>query len=234
MPEWSRLRDAYGSAEDLPSVLESAESSGDWDEAYSRLFHQGTTYTASFAALPMLTEMALRQPAAGHVAAMDLAAAILSSQDLPTPEASVRARSDHAQHIGALRALAERRLSEAGSDGEFVYLLQALMAFEDVDPWQRSLDYLADGAAPLTCPTCDQPLLLDLTGAPCTVSSVHDRDRLTEVRPAAPSPGHAEHRLLELAESHGRSPLADPLRALFGTARCPSCPAEFDIADAIV
>lgn len=40
------------------------------------------------------------------------------------------------------------------------------MAFEDVDPWQRSLNWLADGEAMLECPSCDTPLLLDLTDAP--------------------------------------------------------------------
>ncbi len=73
MTEWSSLHDADGTAENLPELLATAESSDDCGGVYSHLFHQGTVYTASHAALPQLTEMALRHPPAGYLASLDLA-----------------------------------------------------------------------------------------------------------------------------------------------------------------
>ncbi|WP_053670616.1 hypothetical protein [Streptomyces sp. NRRL B-1140] len=61
MTDWSRLRHAYGTAEDVPGLLDGASAdpqSSDWDELWSRLCHQGTVYSASYAALPALTRMA--------------------------------------------------------------------------------------------------------------------------------------------------------------------------------
>lgn len=56
--EWSKLSDAYGSAEDIPVIFEQAINlkpeklelqSGPCFELWSRLRHQGSIYTASYA-----------------------------------------------------------------------------------------------------------------------------------------------------------------------------------------
>lgn len=56
---WSELRHAYGSANDIPPLLEQLSSlptsSGDsepWFTLWSALAHQGDVYSASFAAVP--------------------------------------------------------------------------------------------------------------------------------------------------------------------------------------
>lgn len=234
MTRWSELRHAYGTAENVPTLLATAESSNDWDDAYSHLFHQGTVYSASMAALPLLAEMALRHQPAGFIAPMDLAAAILSSQDTPAPDDLDRARAEHHEQIDALHGLAQRRLQNATTVSDVAYLLQALMAFEDVDPWQRSLNWLADGEAMLECLACDVPLLLDLTEAPGTLALLAEPATTTVATPSDPAPGSTERRLLDLADHHGWSQLMGPMRALFGDARCPRCGAEFDIPAAIV
>jgi hypothetical protein len=62
---WSELQDAYGSASGVSSLLEQVISnksmksdpqSGPWFELWSRLYHQGSIYTASFAAVIVLAE----------------------------------------------------------------------------------------------------------------------------------------------------------------------------------
>jgi hypothetical protein len=60
--DWSRLKHAYGSASDLPRLLDKV---GDpdladvaWEELWASLYHQGSVYTASFAALPVLADIA--------------------------------------------------------------------------------------------------------------------------------------------------------------------------------
>jgi hypothetical protein len=63
--DWSELRDAYGGASGVPSLLERVTSnkslksdpqSGPWFELWSRLYHQGSIYTASYAAVIVIAE----------------------------------------------------------------------------------------------------------------------------------------------------------------------------------
>ncbi|MFB9838204.1 hypothetical protein [Actinoallomurus acaciae] len=66
--EWSELSHAYGDAGDVPGLLRRAASGGDaTEEAFSEiigcLFHQGTVYSATVAAVPFLTELARYAPA---------------------------------------------------------------------------------------------------------------------------------------------------------------------------
>jgi hypothetical protein len=76
--DWARLRHAYGSASNVPELLEAARrapAGGDyrdepWFSLWSALCHQGDVYTASYAAVPELVAIAgLRQ--AEHTAARE-------------------------------------------------------------------------------------------------------------------------------------------------------------------
>ena len=63
---WAELKHAYGSAADIPALLERAPSESRpghepntaWFDLWSALCHQGDTYTASYAALPHLVAIA--------------------------------------------------------------------------------------------------------------------------------------------------------------------------------
>jgi hypothetical protein len=86
--DWSAYDDAYGPADDMADLLARADASGgepEWDEVSARLCHQGTVYTASYAAVPVLGEFAARTQSSGSGAptnptrALQLAAAIVSS-----------------------------------------------------------------------------------------------------------------------------------------------------------
>ena len=152
MTEWTALQHAYGTAGDIPALLVAAEESGaefgpTWDDVWSRLCHQGTTYTASYAALPLLADIAERHAPAGYIAALDLAACIIASTDGPA-DLALR-RQQHADTLRRLHDLAYRNLALAEGDAEFVYGLQALMAIEDGGVWQRHLHHVADGELPL-------------------------------------------------------------------------------------
>jgi hypothetical protein len=64
---WAGLSHAYGTAEDVPALLRRAGSAGDGagnaiSELYGRLFHQGTVYPATGAAVPFLVELARSAP----------------------------------------------------------------------------------------------------------------------------------------------------------------------------
>lgn len=237
MADWASLRDAYGSAEGIPDLLAAAEaSSGEdgepWDELWGRLCHQGTVYSASYAAFPRLAEIAVGHEPSGYVAALHLAAAIIASTDGPEEAVVVRRRYD--RELADLCAFASRNLHLAPSDVEFVYGLQTLMAFEDGGVWQRHLECLADGEAPLGCPSCREYLVLNLDSPEFKVSSFTDASTTpTSVTPREPDEATVEGRLLGLARSHEQDIVAARLPYLFGGSTCPHCHTSFDVAQAL-
>jgi hypothetical protein len=69
--EWCALRDAYGTAENIPALLsavevdpspKSAYDEDPWFSLWSALSHQGDVYSASFAAVPHLLRIAKAAP----------------------------------------------------------------------------------------------------------------------------------------------------------------------------
>jgi hypothetical protein len=235
--DWAALSHAYGAAGDVPALLVAAEETGEdsgheWNEVWGRLCHQGTVYSASFAALPLLADIAERHVPAGYIAALDLAGAIVASKDWPSDTAAVR--QQHPETLRRLRDLAERNLAFADGDVEFIYGLQALMAFEDGGVWQRNLNYLADGDLPLECPSCHEILLLNLDGPEFTMTNdTDDSTSPTPVRPATPADGSIGDRMVSLCRTHGRSWIASRLPYAFGRTACPSCSILFEIPDAL-
>lgn len=227
MTDWSSLRHAYGAATNVPDLLAAAEQSAAqvgsaWDDAWGHLCHQGTVYSASYAAIPLLAALVARAPVHGYMPGLHLAGAILASND--GPESSVDVRSRYASEVAAMRDIAEATLPLAVSDTEFLHALETLAAFEDLGGWQRSLSQVADGEVPVQCPGCGDDLLLQLDEHPPRITGWDDDggDAGT-VTPSDPKPGSPDERLHFLAVTHGRMDVASMLRACFGTGRCPSC-----------
>jgi hypothetical protein len=237
MTDWAALQHAYGDASDVPGLLVAAENSGAqfgtaWDDVWSRLCHQGTVYTASYAALPLLADIAERHAPAGYIAALDLASAIVASTDGPTDPVVVR--HEYADTVTRLRGLADQNLALADGDVEFIYGLQALMAFEDGGVWQRHLNHVADGELPVECPKCRELLILDLESPEHTLANFSDNSvSPTPVRPADPEDGSVGGRMLALSWSAGRSEVAARLTYALGTATCPNCRTVFDLQEAL-
>lgn len=236
MTDWASLRHAYGSAEDIPALLAAAEQSGDdfgarWNDLWSCLCHQGTVYTASFAALPLLAEMSARRAPTGHDPALHLAAAIVASDDGPSE--AVALKESHSSTLTRMRDSAERNLAHARNDTEFIYGLQALMAFEDGGVWQRNLDHLADGELRFDCPHCGAYLLEDLAGPDFNLLDADGSRPPAPVQPAEPPEGTASGRILALARAHGRTQVAARLPYMFGRASCPNCLESIDIPAAL-
>jgi hypothetical protein len=230
MTDWASLGDAYGSAVHLPELLARAAQSGPgdavWDELWSRLCHQGTVYSASYAAFPVLAEMSLREEGAAGLEAMHLAAAIIASSNGPEEADVVRQR--YRKELAGLREVAERNLSRSGDDIDFVYGLQAVMAFEDGGVWERNLDRLVDGEVSGECPSCGEDLYLQ--GPDLRANRAGDAAiARTDLVPGEPDATTIEGRILELARAHQRSEVATRLPYLFGHATCPHCRATIEI-----
>lgn len=233
--DWASLRTAYGSGEGVPGLLRRAdEADADlgaaWDDLWGHLCHQGTVYTASYAAIPTLLAMCLRQEPRGYMAPLHLVGSILASND--APEGAELMRAQHAEEVGRLRAIAERCLPLSTDDVEFIYGLETLAAFESRGVWSRSLGHLADGEVPLDCVSCGEDLLVHIEELPATVTCGDASRSSTAVEPAGVL-GRAEERLVSLAMANSRPVVAARLRHLFGSVTCPECGAMFPIDTAL-
>jgi hypothetical protein len=153
--DWASLRHAYGAATDIPALLAQARSavaSADyraepWFSLWSALFHQDDIYSASYAAVPELVEIAEARTDDGAIEALFLAAAIERRRhkgDVPPIPPELRSRYDDARtrarmlagklHTVGGRPGDERRLAiaEAVFRGDFSRA-SALSAEDDVD-----------------------------------------------------------------------------------------------------
>jgi len=236
MTDWGALTHAYGSAADIPGLLAAAAADADdraaWDGLWSRLCHQGTAYSASFPALSALTAIALGHPPASYVEPLHLAAVIVASND--SPEDFDTIRRDYTRELSTLRDLAERSLPLASGSREYVYGLQALMAFEGAAPWSRELEALADEELTLECPSCHEYLTVSFESTPATTTALDDSVPSTAVTPANPALLRGPTaRLHELARRHGRVAVSDGMLSLFGSTTCPACGIVVDLPTAL-
>lgn len=237
MVDWLRLRDIYGSAAEVPRLLEAAASSTDWDapvwdELWSRLCHQGSVAPASYAALPALAEIAGMRRDVAVEPALYLFASIIASTDGPPEIAKVRDR--HAPEIAGLVWIAERKLDLVDERIDVIYALQTVAALENLSPWQRWLHGLANEEAELECPLCADHVYLELVGGEL-VATINPDDTADgrPVHPARPAELTApEARLLGLCVSRGHASVAAELLHLFGQVTCPHCHTQFSTATA--
>ena len=81
-PRWRELRQAYGSAEDIPRLLEHLPLVDDdgrrelWLGLWGTLCRRGDVYDASYAAVPHLVAFAATRPAAERARALHLVGAV--------------------------------------------------------------------------------------------------------------------------------------------------------------
>ncbi|MBK6013412.1 hypothetical protein [Streptomyces sp. MBT53] len=244
--DWSRLTHAYGSAADLPEFFESVgdPESADWawEELWSSLYHQGTVYPASFAALPALTDIAAGRRPGRHRHAIALAGAIVAQEEQLHERGYVRAH--YAAQLDELRASTLHRLTAdafEADDHTCLYPLECLLAFEGERTWSNRL---LPASHDVECPSCSQSLEIDVHG---DVSGTRRRDpqrriirlnhrgpTLTGVAPVAPAelPPLAS-RLHGMAVAAGQPVAADHLTRLFGRTTCPDCAEDFSVAEQI-
>ncbi|WP_416972837.1 hypothetical protein [Streptomyces sp. 4F14] len=151
--DWARLTHAYGSAVDTPGLFARLDGGpGDkavWAALWSSLCHQGTVYDASFAALPLLTDIAMGRSPGGRDEALLMAGHIVGA-------ARVGERELYAEQIAELLPVAREFLAGIPADepGDFVYHLQGLLAFEGVPFWSTELELLLLEEFEVECPEC--------------------------------------------------------------------------------
>ncbi|MEU5881826.1 hypothetical protein [Spirillospora sp. NPDC047279] len=234
MTDWSQLRHAYGCADDVPGMLDRLvpdEGAEVWVELWSAICHQGTVYSASFAALPRLTEVAREWAPADRLRPLVLSGSIVAGASQDHGLGDVRA--EYAGEIAELLRLAGETLVAVGGeirDSGFLALLQSISAFENVPVWSERLRELTSGEFELYCEDCDQIMCIDLDGPPFTisVSGVEPRGEVVPVAPGELEP--VARRLYLAAEAAGRTRIMALLLLLFGTTACPGCGQGFQVA----
>ena len=233
-PNWEELRDAYGSAEDLPEVLAELEPdprSPVWTELWGRVCHQYSTYSASPHVLPYLLSAASKWEPGNRAMPLALAGCIVSA-----PESNLEG---YGPCVDQLRLLALETLTHGDtSRSDRIYLVQSALAFEGDRLWGHVLDNFNDGQFRGDCPSCRCELcfVLGQQGFLCSAVDHVLNPELpeTEIRPSAPDAlSGVGHRLYDLCTDSGDLTLGEWICYLFGTAACPQCNAPFDVATVV-
>ncbi|MER5419052.1 hypothetical protein [Streptosporangium roseum] len=240
MTDWSQLSHAYGSAEDLPALLDQIEADPNaerWNDLWSALCHQGSVYSASFAALPRLTTIAAAGDENERLHALLLAGAIIAGADQSHGVGDVRDK--YAIEIAALLRMADEHLRMLSDRADYIYLLEAILSFEGIPVWCEYLAWgLVAGEYDVSCPDCETGLFIAIGdyGHFSTNGdyALEDDVRKVPLLPADPGDLHGiGQRLHGLASADGQNDVAAALTYLFGNAVCPDCGTDFSVADQI-
>jgi uncharacterized protein (UPF0212 family) len=234
MPNWKELRHAYGPAEDLPQILSALTpdpKARAWRDLWSRVCHQGTTYSASPAVLPFLLDLASSWNASERALPLSLAGAIVSAPKTilsgyePTVERS---------RILAVETAKAPELSRT----ERIYAMESALALGGDRLWGRALNHLEDGEFPGVCPACGKDFYV-VTGKYGFFSTAEEwlRDPKAarneiQLQPAEALTGAGKW-LHNVSTEAGDSELGEWCRYLFGSSKCPHCGQPFEIAAAI-
>lgn len=223
--DWARLTHAYGSAADTPGLFARLDGGpGDkdvWADLWSSLCHQGTVYSASFAALPLLTDIATGRSPGARDKALLMAGLVVGA-------AGDDERQLYEARIAELLPVARDVLAGIPADApsDFVHHLQGLLAFEGVPFWSTELELLLEEFE-VTCPGCGDQWAL-------SVGEDHE-DFGIELLAAHPAElSGIGARLHALAIEGGQHEPAESLTRLFGRARCAECETVFGVAEALV
>ncbi|WP_405764208.1 hypothetical protein OHU34_01750 [Streptomyces sp. NBC_00080] len=232
MTDWSQLKHAYGTAEDIPKLFERLGTEPNdeaWNDLWSRLCHQGSVYSASFAALALLADLGGETDKDGDNALL-LAGAIAAAADEETLDR-------HDTLIERLRTLAHARIRRPAEPASYVYLLQTVMALDAVPVWSSALEGLVDGTIAVFCPACERGVFVSLCEAGY-FSAVGDWEPGdpdgSPLRAAEPDDLSGPARVLyDAAGEAGVDTVALALTYLFGEGTCGECGAEFSIAEQV-
>ncbi|MEU6793099.1 hypothetical protein ABZ907_15490 [Nonomuraea wenchangensis] len=245
--DWSRLEHAYGAATDLPQLFQEI---GDpelapnaWHELWSSLCHQGTVYPASFAALPVLADVASGRLPGDQRSAISLAGRIVAEET--QLHQSEYCRERYPAEIDELHRIVQHHLTEEPFDGDahdYLYPLEDLLAFEGVAVWSECL---LPNLHDVICPSCSECLEIDLYHSPHPGTRRRDPHEsvrklnfkgpsLTGIRPADPADLQPlASRLYHMAVKAGQTVAAEHLTYLFGRTTCPACAMDFSVPEQI-
>lgn len=231
--DWFRLRDAYGSADGMPDLLDRYEADPEAvsTELVDRLCPMyDTAFSASYAALPRLLEIAAGRAAGERLDALYLAGAITRCAR-SSPETAQR----ESREAAAFCRLTEETLATSMTAVDYVFLLQSWMAFQGLEVWDRHLENLAEGEHEVDCPYCGVMLTIVFGEDGHFAASegyANPKAPRSPLRPIDPAQaGGTVQQLHRRALADGQTAVAHGLPYMFGQASCTDCGTEFSVPD---
>jgi hypothetical protein len=250
-PRWRSLSQAYGDASDVPRMLQALfRDSADvrseaWSDIWSSLCHQGSVYTASYAAVPHIVEHATSNESA-RAHCLIFVGAVATSTDAAAIPWELRE-----EYVAALAraeplviAAIEAKPSE---EHKLVYLLESLAALRGCTLTAQIIEGFADGGFVPRCPAeaCGVEVYVSIDGTTmfATLESFatevgEERIEITPPADAARDGAWSDEcvlpLLVELAGRGGHPALATKLALWDGAITCPKCREPFALRTALL
>lgn len=257
MIDWSKL-DAFGSAEDVPILLEQlrlTQSEKVLEELRELLLHQGSVSSAGLATIPLLVQIVQQWEPKDREDILLLAVDIITGGDIDsirrpqvtpiTPEQIAQWQSDnnkfhtfyydrYQDEIAALLILAEETLaSKSWNERDFTYLLGAIVGLKGNLGWRQKINYLLWGFDE-GCKNCD--LTIDTyISEDVSFVTAKMKDGKSIKKPIEPV-DRSELTdiplwIYEMAEQHNQPIVAKWITCWLGHSNCPQCGDRFKISE---
>lgn len=243
---WSNLQHAYGTAVDIPDMLLrlDKEDSSTLDELFGSICHQGSVYTASFAAVPHLVQSAqIIKSAEFRAQVLILVGSICSSNDFRGRGEKLSAEIQYEYETSLPKALelSVVTLREDINPYTAIYLLGATASLKGYREMGRLLVGFADEEFICICSKCSSDLYVWPHGEELTVAA-EDPVSSPKTDRMHVTPGPVENSintdiyswLYELTETEILRSIQQKLPYLFGTVICPICSHSFSLIDRLL
>jgi hypothetical protein len=170
-PRWRKLTHAYGSAEDIPVLIEQLRTAPapknyqdePWFSLWSALCHQSDVYTASYAAVPHVVAIAAGKPEKERIPHISLVAHIEACRHRKkAPRIPTDLRSSYSSALEHVASMIIECLRQQWGEEEYAILLGAYAVMRGQPRLGNAIMELPEEAA---CPECDTavpPLGYDL------------------------------------------------------------------------
>jgi hypothetical protein len=278
-PRWSELRHAFGSAQDVPELLRALEAESEphysaelfqtrdnptpWEQVYSKLCHQGSLYSATFAAFPHIVDIA-EKDGLGKQEETLLLAGEIRVNGIVDDEVPKDLVPDFERALISVRGWSLRVVRQVELTDRFTlpYLLKSFGGLRYPGSVHvQCLDRLADDEPEIeidSCPQCDQYILVTLGAKRLTTMALDTRGHVVEQSARHTIPERTSYAerlalgkelldseeplwskletpnvLAALAMERNNSVLAARILDLDLAINCPHCGHSFEISEAI-
>ncbi|SCW65884.1 hypothetical protein SAMN04487970_102552 [Paenibacillus tianmuensis] len=253
---WGKLTGPYGTAENVPVLLQQLMeqySQEIFDELFQEhLFHQNTIYTATYAAMPFLAQIACSTSDAEVRKELFINCGIIEASrdgrdEAPFPEAWAELAQDvgssvctelyreYIEAIGKLKALTKEVFAYAAhhsiDETEKRYILVADAAYRGSSILANMLMTFIHGDEYVAvCPACEEDIFIWPNEENAEILQAYEHDPVShtgqESHGIVPATSFADEEirtLAERAEAIEEQTLAGHLHYLAGETLCPSC-----------
>ncbi len=257
--DWSNVSDVGGgSAEYLPDLLKELETSRDreiLDVLWERLYHQGSVFSASFAALPDIVRIAEQWDYCSERANLIwLAVEIISGEDIanlrrpgqeqdnwtPTStriDSGSPTRSRYQKEIDTLVRLIEEDLQQPNlSRMDFTHLLCNMLPLKGYVLWKDVFEYFGYEWVGYYgyCSHCDAEIDVYTTehSAIAEIKKSRTEKQQTTLQAISPESLTGIVRwLYDTAKDRGMNSVAQKVTYMMGTGSCPECGTLFQVPE---